>query len=78
MMTFMGIGRGRAGDCGPRWIFIRDIDKVQGGLMVLFFGLVFFVALPGNFSTDALDDFNHIVIILILENHLNFIAFNKQ
>jgi len=27
------------------WIFIRGSDKVEGGLMVLLFGLVFFVAL---------------------------------
>jgi len=26
----------------PPWIFIHDTDKVEGGLMVLFFGLVFF------------------------------------
>jgi len=34
----------------------HDIDKVQEGLMVLFFGLVFSVApLPlGKFSADAL------------------------
>jgi len=38
------------------WIFIRDTDKVEEGLMVLFFGLVFFSLLPspGNFSADAL------------------------
>jgi len=37
------------------WIFIHDTDIVEGGLMVLFFGLVFSVAPPrsGNFSADA-------------------------
>jgi len=37
------------------WIFIHDIDKLEGGLMVLFFDLVFFRFSPGNFSADALD-----------------------
>jgi len=36
-------------------VFIHDTDKVDGGLMVLFFGLVFFIAPPGNFSADAPD-----------------------
>jgi len=36
----------------PSWIFIHDIDKVEGGLMVHFFGL-FFRWSPGNFSADA-------------------------
>jgi len=35
------------------WIFIHDTDKVEEGLMELFFGL-FFVGPPGNFSTYAL------------------------
>jgi len=26
----------------PLWIFMHDTDKVEGGLMVLFFGLVIF------------------------------------
>jgi len=30
----------------PPWIFINDTDKIQGGLMVLFFGLVFSVSPP--------------------------------
>jgi len=34
--------------------FSCDTDKVEGGLMVLFFGLVFFRCSPGNFSADAL------------------------
>jgi len=38
---------------GP-WIFIHDTDKVEGDLMVLFFGLVFSVSPPGNFSAGAL------------------------
>jgi len=33
----------------PSWIFIHDTDKVEGGLMVLIFGLVFSVGPPGNF-----------------------------
>jgi len=28
------------------WIFIHGTDKVEGGLMVLFFGLVFSVGSP--------------------------------
>jgi len=33
---------------------MHDTDKVEGGLMVLFFGLVFPVdPPPGNFSADA-------------------------
>jgi len=39
--TAMGIGRGR----GAPWIFIHGTDKVEGGLLVLFFGHVFSVAL---------------------------------
>jgi len=35
----------RGGPCPP-WIFILDIDKIEGGLMVLLFSLVFFVAPP--------------------------------
>jgi len=31
------------------WIFIHDTDKVEKGLMVLFFGL-FFVALPPSWK----------------------------
>jgi len=50
----------------PLWIFRHDTDKVEGGLMVLFFGLVFSVAPPnpqkyflpkplnGNTDTKAL------------------------
>jgi len=37
----MSIGRGDRVAVFP-WIFIHDTDKVKGGLMVLFFGLVFF------------------------------------
>jgi len=33
---------------------VHDIDKVEGGLIVLFFGLVFSSVPPENFSTDAL------------------------
>jgi len=35
-------------------IFIHGTDKVKGGLIVLFFGLIFPLAAPGNFSADAL------------------------
>jgi len=48
----MGVVRGGL----PPWIFIYDTDKVEGGLMVLFLGLVFSDVLPpGNFSADALE-----------------------
>jgi len=40
--------RGAWGAVTP-WIFIHDTDKVEIGLMVLFFGLVFSVALPWIF-----------------------------
>jgi len=42
---------------GPRlpWIFIHGSDKIERGLMVLFFGIVFPVGHPGSFSPDALD-----------------------
>jgi len=33
-------GRRQVGLCSP-WIFIHNTDKVDGGLMVLFFGLAF-------------------------------------
>jgi len=32
--------------------FQNDTDKVEGGLIVLFFGLIFSVAPSGNFSAD--------------------------
>jgi len=42
--------RGRA----PPWIFIHDTDKVEGGFIMLFFGLVSLLLSPdGNFSADA-------------------------
>jgi len=40
----MDVGSG-GGGAWPPWIFIHVTDKVEGNLMVLFFGLVFFVAL---------------------------------
>jgi len=50
-----------AGDRGPSWIFMHGTDKVEKGLMVLFFVLLFplpfpwkFFRFPGNFSVDAL------------------------
>jgi len=51
MNLFMWVhGRQQLGTGGGRglwspWIFIRGINKVEEGLMVLFFGLVFSVAL---------------------------------
>jgi len=38
----------------PPWIFIHSTDKIEGGLMVLVFGLVFPIGSPGNFSADYL------------------------
>jgi len=38
-----------------------DTDKVEGGLMMLFFGLVFpLPSSPENFSVDALSFSNHL------------------
>jgi len=39
----MGVGNGVARIRGLLWVFIHDTDKVKGGLMVLFFSLVFSV-----------------------------------
>jgi len=37
--------RGAGGPWLPHpWIFMHDTDKVEGGLMMLFFGLVFLLA----------------------------------
>jgi len=47
----IGVGRGGR---APPWIFIHDADKVEGGLTVLFFGLVLSVVPPENLSADAL------------------------
>jgi len=51
----MSVGSGGQGAVPP-WIFIHDTDELEGGLMVLFFGLVFFfIALPpGNFLPTPL------------------------
>jgi len=52
----MSVGSGGRGVA--LWIFIHDTELQikQGGLMMLFFGLVFSVdSTPGNFSADALD-----------------------
>jgi len=38
----MGVGSGVPRP--PPWIFRHDTDKVEGGLMVLYFGLIFSVA----------------------------------
>jgi len=49
----MGVGsEGAGGAVAP--LDFYSIDKVEGRLMVLFFGLVFPVATPVNFSADAL------------------------
>jgi len=37
----MGVGSGGREGSWPLWIFIDGSDKVEGGLMVLFFGLAF-------------------------------------
>jgi len=42
----MGVGSGRQGGRSPLWIFIHSTDKVEGGLIVLFFGLIFSVGPP--------------------------------
>jgi len=39
------MGFGSRGPC-PSWIFIRGTDKVEGGLMVLLFVLVFSISPP--------------------------------
>jgi len=45
-----------AGGMSPSWIFMHDTDKVEGGLIVLFFSLVFSVGpSPGIFSAYALN-----------------------
>jgi len=38
----------------PAWIFILSTDKVEGGLMMLFFGIAFPIDTPGNSSADNL------------------------
>jgi len=45
----IGVGSGVREGPWPPWIYIDGTDKVERGLMVLFFGLVFTVGLPGNF-----------------------------
>jgi len=37
----MGGGSGGQGGAVASWLFIDDTDKVEGGLMLLFFSLVF-------------------------------------
>jgi len=49
----MGVGSGVKG-LWPPWIFIHSTDKVERGLMVLFFGLVFPIGPPEKFSADTL------------------------
>jgi len=50
---------------GPLWIFMHNTDKREGGLMVLFFDLVFFrCPPPGNFSADAFDVMHCFIFIL--------------
>jgi len=50
----VGVGSGVRGSWPP-WIFIHDTDKVEGGLMILFFGLDVSFAPFRNFSADALE-----------------------
>jgi len=53
LLLSIGVGSGGKGGRAP-WICILGTDKVEGGLMVLFF-LVFRFPLPlENFSADAL------------------------
>jgi len=57
------------------WIFIRDTDKVEGGLIVQSFGLVFFVVgtlPPEKFSADALA-FAICNVLFIFDNARNAI-----
>jgi len=52
--TVHGRRQRRQGGRAP-WIFIHGADEVEGGFMVLVFGLVFSVGHPPeNFSADAL------------------------
>jgi len=52
----MGVGREGQGSSAFPWIFIHDTDKVEGGLMVLFFDLVFLLPPPPrNLSADAIE-----------------------
>jgi len=39
----MGLGSEGRGEPCPPWIFIHNTDKAEGGLMKIFFGLVFSV-----------------------------------
>jgi len=53
----MGVGRGAA----PPWIFLHETNKVEGGLMLIFFGLVFFRcpppdALESSYSYNTSDE----------------------
>jgi len=56
----MGLGSGgQRGTVPPSWIFIHDTDKVEGGLTMLFFGLVSSVGPPESFYANALaEDIN--------------------
>jgi len=45
LSSFFGGALGRSHGSrqrGTPWIFVHDTDKAEGGLMVLFFGLVFY------------------------------------
>jgi len=52
----VGSGGGGEGRKEPRppWIFIEGTDKLEGGLMVLFFGLIFTVGSPLKFFLPTL------------------------
>jgi len=58
----MGVGRVGQGRSWLLWIFIRDIDKAEESLMVLFFVLVFSVvpSLLKNFLPAPLDTANNL------------------
>jgi len=64
-MTFtMGVGKSGREAVSP-WIFIHGTDKVEKGLMVLFFG--FFFRYPSwKFSADALDFYTFVLEIQLV------------
>jgi len=71
---FMGVGSGGRGPW-PTCIFIHDTDKVEVGLMAIFFGLVFSIAPPSwkffsRRSCESRPLFSaNILLLLIKINH---------
>jgi len=74
----MGVGSGGQGG-RALWIFMHGTHKVEGGFMLLFFGLVFFVVplTTENFSADALDR-THFMVIYCLKTELNKYSVNRK